>query len=150
MKCPRCRTELLHVKGNICECPQCTFMASPKDVKEFTSNIRKIDAIIKANKDENEYLLDARSQALIRGNIAYLQEVLAEIGSTPNSYPTNNPSLASKLGLMIASIELGSFMSWFVDNCYQLAEGKIPSIQALIPFIFLFQAVILLVVSWHN
>lgn len=155
MKCPICGTNLLHVRSDLFECPQCLFVGSPKNVMEIISYIRKIDAIIETKEDEKEYLLDARREALLKGNAVYLKRVLNDVGlnfpqttSSSNPVVAKKPSFASTLGLMIASLELGAFMSWFIDNCYELTSSHLPLTQALIPFIILFQALILLVVAW--
>lgn len=154
MKCPICGANVLHTRPHICKCPKCSFVGTPKYIMKLLDDIRKIDTILKRMEDEKEYLLDVRREAL-KGNVAYLNRVLNEVSSNPSQNPSSSnpamakrPSSASKLGLMIASLELGAFVSWVVDNGYELASGNLPSTQALIPFILLFQALILLVISW--
>jgi len=156
LKCPICGAELIHIRGDLCKCSQCLFAGDPKNITELKRNIRKIDAIIKIKEDEMEYLLDARREAILKGNAVYLRQVLNDISLTPSqanssSYPTVAKTLSSrnKLGLMIASLELGAFLSWLIDNCYELTSGNLPLVQTLIPFIILFQAIILLAVSWE-
>lgn len=155
MKCPRCDATLLGVGGDLYECPQCFYIGSFKGILEFKKTIRQVDSIIETKEAEKEYLLDARREAILKGNTVYLQKVLTENSSySPQVYSSSCPvivkrkSFRSKLGLMLASVELGAFMSWLLDNFYALMDGKLPLIQGVLPFVFLFQSVILLVVSW--
>lgn len=156
MKCPICGANVLHARSRICKCPKCSFIGTTDDIVELSGGIRKIDTILETMKDKKEYLLDARREAL-KGNVAYLNHVLEKTGSNPSqNYSSSNLALSrrsssgSKLGLMIASLELGAFMSWLIDNCYALVDGDLQPTQTVIPFIFLFQALILLAVSWKR
>lgn len=155
LKCPICGAELIHVRG-LCKCSQCLFAGDPKNIMELKRNIRKIDAIIQMKEDEKEFFLEARKEAILKGNVVYLRQVLNDISLTQpqansSSYPTVAKTLSfrSKLGLMIASSEVGAFLRWLIDNCYELSSGNLPLVQTLIPFIILFQAIILLAVSWE-
>lgn len=152
MKCPICGTNLAYVRYDLCECPECLFGGEPKKILQLIGYLKEIDDIIERLENERDYLLNTRKEALIYENLTRLQQVLREQRhQTPSSScltVTENLSTTRRLGLMIASLELGAFVGWFIEYYYELASGYLPLPQALLPFMFLFQAMLLLVVSW--
>jgi hypothetical protein len=131
-------------------CPQCLFTGNLDDILEFTESLRKIDGMIDTLEARRTFLLEARRDAVLNGSIVYLRKVLTDIKLNPSIVTANCYQMfhqksppARRRGMVVATVELSAFMGWFVGNYYALMDGKLPLAQAAIPFIFLFQSLIL-------
>ncbi|MCW3985328.1 MAG: hypothetical protein NWE91_02825 [Candidatus Bathyarchaeota archaeon] len=139
-KCPNCGAPLNESPDGLHDCTQCEVHGDNERIKRIEAGLHVIDPLIEQDTKK------LRERENLRRFIIRFAPPPSLVIKTENFEELEKKSMESpfktRLGFLIGSMEVAAFLGWFTTNIHNFVNGKLHSIEFMVPFLILLQGIV--------